>query len=111
MQLSPPGGNGRPQVSSDGFPGVAQLVARVLWEHQAAGSNPVTRTKKYRSLRGDRYFSLLSPSSRQPRDFRALPPLFPGIPALPPGGREKNAVDHGKALLDIAEDIIYNRES
>ena len=28
-----------------GYPGVAQLVARVLWEHQAAGSNPVTRTK------------------------------------------------------------------
>ena len=43
--VSPPGGNGRPQISSDGFPGVAQLVARVLWEHQAAGSNPVTRTK------------------------------------------------------------------
>ena len=27
------------------FPGVAQLVARVVWDHQAAGSNPVTRTK------------------------------------------------------------------
>lgn len=26
------------------LPGVAQLVARVLWEHDAAGSNPVTRT-------------------------------------------------------------------
>ena len=26
-------------------PGVAQLVARVVWDHQAAGSNPVTRTK------------------------------------------------------------------
>ena len=26
--------------------GVAQLVERVLWEHQAAGSNPVTPTKK-----------------------------------------------------------------
>ena len=26
------------------FPGVAQLVARVVWDHQAAGSNPVTRT-------------------------------------------------------------------
>ena len=25
-------------------PGVAQLVARVVWDHQAAGSNPVTRT-------------------------------------------------------------------
>ena len=30
--------------SSAAYPGVAQLVARVLWEHQAAGSNPVTRT-------------------------------------------------------------------
>ena len=29
------------------FPGVAQLVARVVWDHQAAGSNPVTRTKKF----------------------------------------------------------------
>ncbi len=28
------------------FRGVAQLVARVLWEHDAAGSNPVTPTKK-----------------------------------------------------------------
>ena len=27
------------------FPGVAQLVARLLWEQDAAGSNPVTRTK------------------------------------------------------------------
>ena len=27
------------------FPGVAQLVARVVWDHQAAGSNPVTRTR------------------------------------------------------------------
>ena len=26
--------------------GVAQLVARVLWEHDAAGSSPVTSTKK-----------------------------------------------------------------
>ena len=25
------------------YPGVAQLVARVLWEHEAAGSSPVTR--------------------------------------------------------------------
>ena len=28
-----------------GYPGVAQLVARVVWDHQAAGSNPVTRTR------------------------------------------------------------------
>ena len=28
------------------YPGVAQLVARQLWELDAAGSNPVTRTKK-----------------------------------------------------------------
>ena len=26
------------------YPGVAQLVARVVWDHDAAGSNPVTRT-------------------------------------------------------------------
>ena len=25
-------------------PGVAQLVARVVWDHEAAGSIPVTRT-------------------------------------------------------------------
>ncbi len=36
------GYNGKYRVS----PGVAQLVARVVWDHQAAGSNPVTRTKK-----------------------------------------------------------------
>ena len=28
------------------FPGVAQLVARVVWDHEAAGSIPVTRTNK-----------------------------------------------------------------
>ena len=28
------------------YPGVAQLVARLLWEQDAAGSNPVTRTMK-----------------------------------------------------------------
>lgn len=27
------------------YRGVAQLVARVVWDHQAAGSNPVTPTK------------------------------------------------------------------
>ena len=28
------------------YPGVAQLVARLLWEQDAAGSNPVTRTSR-----------------------------------------------------------------
>ena len=32
------------------YPGVAQLVARVVWDHQAAGSNPVTRTTKKRQF-------------------------------------------------------------
>ena len=27
------------------YPGVAQLVARLLWEQDVAGSNPVTPTK------------------------------------------------------------------
>ena len=36
-------------------PGVAQLVARLLWEQDAAGSNPVTRTKKTDSLEGIRF--------------------------------------------------------
>ena len=31
-------------------PGVAQLVARVVWDHDAAGSNPVTRTIKETSF-------------------------------------------------------------
>lgn len=26
------------------YPGVAQLVERVVWDHEAAGSNPVTWT-------------------------------------------------------------------
>ena len=37
------------------YPGVAQLVARLLWEQDAAGSNPVTRTtfpRKTASLGG-----------------------------------------------------------
>ena len=38
-------------------PGVAQLVARLLWEQDAAGSNPVTRTKKEESpLGGSSFF-------------------------------------------------------
>ena len=31
------------------YPGVAQLVGRLLWEQDAAGSNPVTRTKDPKS--------------------------------------------------------------
>ena len=34
-------------------PGVAQLVARLLWEQDAAGSNPVTRTKQNALYRED----------------------------------------------------------
>ena len=34
---------GRHRISYHLYPGVAQLVARVVWDHQAAGSNPVTR--------------------------------------------------------------------
>ena len=40
----------------DQYRGVAQLVARVVWDHQAAGSRPVTSTKKPR--RG-RWISIL----------------------------------------------------
>ena len=32
------------------YPGVAQLVARLLWEQDAAGSNPVTRTTSSRTM-------------------------------------------------------------
>ena len=38
------GACGETELNS-GYPGVAQLVARVVWDHQAAGSNPVTRTR------------------------------------------------------------------
>ena len=34
------------RYNTQAFPGVAQLVARVVWDHEAAGSNPVTRTRK-----------------------------------------------------------------
>ena len=30
------------------YPGVAQLVGRDIWEQDAAGSNPVTRTTFFR---------------------------------------------------------------
>ena len=32
------------RYNTQAFPGVAQLVARVVWDHEAAGSIPVTRT-------------------------------------------------------------------
>ena len=38
-------GEQRSKTTKYVFPGVAQLVARVVWDHDAAGSNPVTRTK------------------------------------------------------------------
>lgn len=31
-------------IETKSHPGVAQLVGRLLWEQDAAGSNPVTRT-------------------------------------------------------------------
>ena len=34
-----------PNAKNETNPGVAQLGARVVWDHQAAGSIPVTRTK------------------------------------------------------------------
>ena len=40
---APPMGGGTVETE---YPGVAQLVARVVWDHQAAGSNPVTRTNE-----------------------------------------------------------------
>jgi hypothetical protein len=43
------------------YPGVAQLVARVVWDHQAAGSNPVTRTKSpLKSLISADFYALKS---------------------------------------------------
>ena len=42
-------------------PGVAQLVARVVWDHQAAGSNPVTRTKTpLKSLISEEFFFVIA---------------------------------------------------
>ena len=42
--LSWQGGSARGLIKHNVYPGVAQLVARVVWDHDAAGSNPVTRT-------------------------------------------------------------------
>ena len=42
--LVQPFGRIRPGHPTTSYPGVAQLVARLLWEQDAAGSNPVTRT-------------------------------------------------------------------
>ena len=34
------------RYNTQAFPGVAQLVARVLWEHEAASSSLATRTRE-----------------------------------------------------------------
>ena len=41
------------------YPGVAQLVARLLWEQDAAGSNPVTRTTAKKPSFGTAFFAVL----------------------------------------------------
>ena len=43
-------------------PGVAQLVERVVWDHEAAGSKPVTRTKKEGPIQADPLFLMGMPS-------------------------------------------------
>ena len=40
----PDEGYGEQSRATRAYPGVAQLVERLLWEQDAAGSNPVTRT-------------------------------------------------------------------
>ena len=43
------------------YPGVAQLVARLLWEQDAVGSSPATRTKSpLKSLISEGFFYSLS---------------------------------------------------
>ena len=42
-------------MNSAADPGVAQLVARLLWEQDAAGSNPVTRTIKLKVRKAAQY--------------------------------------------------------
>ena len=48
-------GNGQPE-----YPGVAQMVARLNGVQEAAGSNPVTRTKTLKSLMISAFFILFS---------------------------------------------------
>ena len=44
------------------YPGVAQLVERVVWDHEAAGSKPVTRTKNRRA-ETRRFFNVIHPTA------------------------------------------------
>ena len=53
------------------FRGVAQLVARLLWEQEVPGSNPGTPTKKSRVSRGAGS-PLRSDKSRHPDFFQAV---------------------------------------
>ena len=52
--------------------GVAQLVARVLWEHDAAGSSPVTPTKKVVSFWYDFFYPLRSNGISSPHEVRRI---------------------------------------
>lgn len=53
----------RQQKTKQPYPGIAQLVARVVWDHQAGGSSPSTRTKNSSASVGVLLF-LLSEGTR-----------------------------------------------
>lgn len=75
------------QPSKPKDPGVAQLVARVVWDHQAAGSNPVTRTKFLgKTALSGGFFAYRS-------DFERYPKL------IYPIWDKKNLMAAGKVLL------------
>jgi hypothetical protein len=53
------------------FRGIAQMVARVVWDHEAAGSSPATPTKNKREWLSGR----ASPCQGERREFESRLPL------------------------------------
>ena len=89
------------------YPGVAQLVARLLWEQDAAGSNPVTRTTAKKTVHWDGLFAVLVGFAPVAFCFYAgaRARRFGGEPSSAAGGRRRTMVRASRSQSPAA--MVY----